>query len=238
MNGIRQMLAATMFVYSIQFIKNRKIFPYFITILLATTIHKSAILLLVFYFIPQKDYFKNKYINIALVIITLIIGLTPNWMSAIESVERILSFIGYDAYADRLDTMIEDRREMSLGPRRLSVLILYIFTIWYAPKLKQVFKNTNYTIYFNFSFVGILLYNLFANTSHIFLRPVTYFTIYLAVTTAYLLYYLKSKIKYNSSLSFIIVLLFAISYTFLSVIADYGKGEMDWSNFKFFWDYV
>lgn len=80
--------------------------------------------------------------------------------------------------------------------------------------------------------------NLFANTSHIFLRPVTYFTIYLAVTTAYLLYYLKSKIKYNISLPFLIVLLFAISYTFISVIADYGRGEMDWSNFKFFWDYV
>jgi len=34
------------------------------------------------------------------------------------------------------------------------------------------------------------------------------------------------------------VFVVAISYMLLSVIADYGKGDMDWSNFKFFWNYV
>jgi len=238
MNGMRQMLAVTMFVFSIQYIKNRKLIPYFITIFLATLIHKSAILFLIFYFIPQKDYFKNRYINIALVIATLIIGLNPNWMQAFEYIERTLAVIGYDRYAERFDIMVEYRREMAIGPRRISILLLNILTIWYSPKLKQVFKNTNYLIYFNFAFVGVLLYNLFANTSHIFLRPVSYFTIFLALTTAYLLYYLKPQKKYIVSLRFLIVFVVAISYMLLSVIADYGKGDMDWSNFKFFWNYV
>ena len=238
MNGMRQMLAVTMFVFSIQYIKNRKLIPYFITIFLATLIHKSAILFLIFYFIPQKDYFKNRYINIALVIATLIIGLNPNWMQAFEYIERTLAVIGYDRYAERFDIMVEYRREMAIGPRRISILLLNILTIWYSPKLKQVFKNTNYLIYFNFAFVGVLLYNLFANTDHIFLRPVSYFTIFLALTTAYLLYYLKPQKKYIVSLRFLIVFVVAISYMLLSVIADYGKGDMDWSNFKFFWNYV
>lgn len=238
MNGIRQMLAATIFVFSIQYIKDRKLIAYIITILLAATIHKSAILLLIFYFIPQRDFFKNRYINIGLVIATLIIGLTPTFMNAISSFENILAFIGYDRYAERFDIMLTYEREMNLGPRRLSILFLNILNIWYAPKLKKVFKNTNYLIYFNFSFIGILLYNLFANTSHIFLRPVSYFTIFLALTTSYLLYYLKPQKKYPISIGFLIVLVFAISYTYLSVIADFGKGDMDWSNFKFFWNYA
>jgi hypothetical protein len=238
MNGIRQMLAATMFVFSIHFITQRKLLPYVITILLASTIHRSAILLIIFYFIPQLDYFKNRYINIGLVIATLIIGLSPTFINAISFFENILAFIGYDRYAERFDIMLTYEREMNLGPRRLSILFLNILNIWYAPRLKNVFKNTNYLIYFNLSFIGILLYNLFANTSHIFLRPVSYFTIFLALTTSYLLYYLKLQKKYHVTISFIIVLVFAISYTYLSVIADYGKGDMDWSNFKFFWDYV
>jgi len=238
MNGMRQMLAVTMFVFSIQYIKNRKLIPYFITIFLATLIHKSAILFLIFYFIPQKDYFKNRYINLGLLIVTLIMGLNPNWMQAFEYIERTLAVIGYDRYAERFDIMVEYRREMAIGPRRISILLLNILTIWYSPKLKQVFKNTNYLIYFNFAFVGVLLYNLFANTSHIFLRPVSYFTIFLALTTAYLLYYLKPQKKYIVSLRFLIVFVVAISYMLLSVIADYGKGDMDWSNFKFFWNYV
>ncbi len=114
-------------------------------------------------------------------------------MQAFEYIERTLAVIGYDRYAERFDIMVEYRREMAIGPRRISILLLNILTIWYSPKLKQVFKNTNYLIYFNFAFVGVLLYNLFANTSHIFLRPVSYFTIFLALTTAYLLYYLKPQ---------------------------------------------
>jgi hypothetical protein len=238
MNGIRQMLAATMFIFSIQFITKRKLLPYVITILLASTIHKSAILLIIFYFIPQRDYFKNRYVNIGLVIATLIIGLSPTFMNAISSFENVLAFIGYDRYAERFDIIIEREREMALGPRRLSILMLNILNIWYAPRLKKVFKRTNYLVYFNLSFIGILLYNLFVNTSHIFIRPVSYFTIFLALTTSYLLYYLKPRKNYHVTISFIIVLILAISYTYLSVIADYGKGNMDWSNFKFFWNYL
>lgn len=238
MNGIRQMLAACIFVYSIHFIKNRKLIPYIITILIAATFHKSAILLLAFYFIPQKDYFKNRYVNIVLLIATLVIGSNPKWLQSIEFVEKTLRLIGYEGYSENLYLMVESRREMAFGPRRLSILALNALTIWYAPKLKQVFKNTNYLIYFNFAFIGGLLQNLFANSSHIFLRPVSYFTIFLALTTAYLLYYLKSKTPNGVSISFLIVLIIALSNTPFSVIADYGKGEMDWSNFKFFWDFV
>lgn len=238
MGGIRQVLATTMFIFSVQFISKRKLIPYAITILLAATIHKSAILLFIFYFVPQYDYFKNRYINIALLIGSLILGLTPTFIHSFEFIEKTLALVGYNRYSERFDLMIENHREMVIGPRRFSILLLNIFTIWFAPKLKKVFEETNYLVFFNFTFVGVLLYNLLANTSHIFLRPVRYFTTFLILTTAYLLYYLKSQTPNGVSLRFLFVFIVAISYTLLSVIADYGKGDVDFSNFKFFWDYI
>ncbi|MEX2485549.1 MAG: EpsG family protein [Brumimicrobium sp.] len=234
MNGTRQMVAACMFVYAIQFIRDRKLVPYVITILLAATIHKSALVLLIFYFIPQKDYFKNRYINLVLVGLTFYIGMNPTWLGAVEFAEQMLAFLGYERYSERLDLIVEYRREMNIGPRRLSILFLNALIIWYAPKLKQVFKNTNYLIYFNFTFIGILLYNLFANTSHIFLRPVSYFTIFLLLTTAYLLYYLKPKEKYMVNMRFVIVFLTAISYMIFAILSEFSNTGIDYTNYKFF----
>jgi hypothetical protein len=191
--------------------------------------------LIFFYFIPQKDYFKNRYINLALCVLTLIIGLSPYWLQATNFVEIALSSIGYEGYADKLDFLIDSKREMALGPRRLSILLLNMLVIWFAPKLKDVFKNTSFLAYFNFTFICILLYNLFANTASVFLRPASYFTIFLAKTTSYLLYYLKSK---ASKEIYILVFIIAVSYMAFSLIAESGKGDMDTTNYKFFWDFI
>ncbi len=238
MNGIRQMLAACMFVYAVQFIKFRKLIPYLLIILAATLIHKSAILLILFYFIPQKDYFKNRYVNLALCIVTLIIGLNPYWLQATDSLKLVLSSIGYEGYADNFDILVDSKTQMALGPRRLSIILLNMLVVWYTPKLKSDFEETNYVTYFNLAFIGVLLHNLFANAGHIFLRPVTYFTIFLALTTSYLLCYLKLKSPKGVSIEFIIVFLLAISNVLISIVADYGKGDMDTTNYKFFWNYV
>lgn len=235
MNGIRQMLAACMFVYSIQFIRNRKIIPYFFIILIASLFHKSALFLIIFYFIPQKDYFKNRYINLALCILTLIIGLNPYWLQATSFIEIALSSLGYEGYADRLDVWIDLKREMALGPRRISILLLNMIVIWFAPKLKVMFKNTNFLTYFNFMVIGVLLYNLFANAGHIFLRPISYFTIFSAITVSYLIYYLKTKTPKEL---YILIFIIAISYMVFSLIAESVKSDMDTTNYKFFWDYM
>ena len=73
MNGIRQIIAACIFVYSIQFIYDRKALKYFLLIFIATLFHKSAVLLFVFYFIPQRDYFKNRFISLGLLLLAVII---------------------------------------------------------------------------------------------------------------------------------------------------------------------
>lgn len=236
MNGIRQMVVACMFVYAIHFIKNKKILSYFVFILIASLIHRSAIFLILFYFIPEKDYFKNRYINIGLCVLTLMIGLNPYWLEATNFMQILLSSIGYEGYSDNLDILIDSqRREMSLGPRRLSILLLNMLVIWFAPKLRLIYKDTNFLSYFNIAFIGVLMFNLFANAGNIFLRPISYLTIFSLITSSYLLYYLKLKV---SKEIFVLVLILAISNMVISWVVDFDSGDMDTVNFKFFWDYT
>jgi hypothetical protein len=238
MNGIRQTLAACMFVYSVQFIKDTKFFKYLITILLATLIHKTAILLLALYFIPQKDYFRNRLFTFGLLILSVFIGSTPLWLNFIDNFVAVFNFLGYDEYIQQLDIFVENERNLAFGPRRIILFIITSLIILYSKKLKKHFENTNFLMFFNFSIFGEIYFNFFAGANHIFRRPATYFTIFTIITTAYLLYYLKLKSKGAVSLKFIIILVLLIFYLLISCYAEYPKGDYDFTNFKFFWDYI
>lgn len=234
MNGIRQMIVATVFVWSIQFIQRRQLFKYIIIIGLSSLIHKSALILMVFYFIPQVDYFRNRTLTFILAGISLFLGLNNYWIENLNNIGVILEFIGYEKSADQLTFLIQDQEVRNIGPRRLSIIITALVTIWYAPKLKIRFKHSNFLAYFNLSIFGFLLYNLFGNTHHIFIRPITYLTIFSVPITAYLLFFLYERIK-RLFVTFIFVLLTVISYLPLSIVANHGKGNQDFTNYKFFW---
>jgi len=237
MNGTRQMLVATVFVWSIQFIYKRQLLKYAIIIGLASLFHKSAIMLLIFYFIPQKDYFKNRIITISLVGLTLVLGEMSFWIDTLKNASGLLVYVGYDHYSENIDFFVDEVQVRNFGPRRLTILLISIFTIWYSSKLKIRFNNFYFLTYFNLAIGGILLHNLLGNMHHVFVRPLTYLIIFSIATTAYLLVYLKENF-YKHSLSFIFVLILSLSYLPLSLVADSGKGKKDYSNYKFYWYHV
>jgi len=239
MNGIRQMLAATIFVFSIQFINQKKIILYIITILFASLFHKSAVFLLIFYFFSSKNIFKNRYLNIGLLLFAVIIGKSPTFVRSLDFFLEIFEFTGHDRYAEAFEKIQFYTRETKFGPRPIIRILINIIIIWHATNLKKVFSNTNFLIYFNLNFLGILLHSLLINTNHVYLRPISYLTIFLPITIAYLLYYLKKQTPSKGvSIKFLMILLVSSLSLVLAIIADYGAGTMDWSNFKFFWDFI
>nr|WP_299201338.1 EpsG family protein [uncultured Brumimicrobium sp.] len=237
MNGIRQMLAATMFVFAIQFIQKRQLWKYVGTIVLASLFHTSAIVLLVFYFIPQKDYFKHRTLTIGLVIASFLLGNMSFWVEYLTQFSYLLGYLGYDWYSENIELLIDNEEIRNIGPRRLSMILTPLLVIWYSPKLKSTFKNTNFLPYYNIGIFGFLLYNVFANMNHGFIRPITYLTIFIVPITAYLLVYLRRHLS-RMYVMFIITLFIALSYTPLSIIADYGKGNLDFSNYQFYWYHI
>ncbi len=234
MNGIRQMLAATIFVFAIQFIQKRQLWKYVGAIVLASLFHTSAIVLLAFYFIPQKDYFKHRILTVGLVIASFLLGNMSFWVEYLTQFPYLLSYLGYDWYSENIELLIDNEEIRNIGPRRLSMILTPLLVIWYSPKLKSTFKNTNFLTYYNIGIFGFLLYNILANMNHGFIRPIAYFTIFIVPVTAYLLVYLRMNIR-KKPLVFIITLFIALSYLPLSIIADSGKGKQDYSNYQFYW---
>jgi hypothetical protein len=53
MNGVRQWITLAIFIYSIKYIKQKRFIPYAIVILLASTIHASALIFIPIYFLCQ-----------------------------------------------------------------------------------------------------------------------------------------------------------------------------------------
>lgn len=234
MNGIRQCIAMCIFVLSIEFIQTRKFFLYILTIFGASLIHKSAYILLPFYFIFLKSFSPSKTkTHLLILILCIILGNTPTWISSITSLDDFFIFLGYENYVNNFETVLDNLQEFAWGPRRISVLLINFIIIYLYPQIHQFYdRNKNVPIYFCLFFIGSCLYNLLANTSLEFLRPVSYFTIFTLPMSAYTAHYLKIKKRKIFYLLFIILV---CSYTYFSIFSTNDPDNTIW--YKFFFDY-
>ncbi len=235
MNGIRQCVVSCAFVFLIQYILDRKPAKYIISLLLMTLIHKSAVLLIPLYLLTyNKLTFDRKYLNLAILMACVVLGMVPSWLNLMTNFADLLSVIGYEGYAERIDLMVSDNlREMAWGPSRISNLLTGVAIIWYYPRMKAFYKNDKYlSIYFLLFFVGICLYNAFANTSHIFLRPIEYLNIFKLPMIAYLLYYLK----HSNNVMFLIIAVLVFSQIYFEIYKAVARPSFssEFTLYKFF----
>ena len=213
MNGIRQCVVACASVFLIQYILDKKPAKYIISLLLLSLIHKSAVLLIPLYLLVyNKLPFDRKYLNLTILMAFVVLGMIPSWLHLMTNFANLLAMIGYDSYAARIELMVtENLRMTAWGPSRISNFLTGVAIIWYYPQMKEFYKYDRYLpIYFLLFFAGICLYNAFVNTSHIFLRPIEYLTIFKLPMVAYLLYYLKHS--NNKMFLIIAVLVFSQIY--------------------------
>lgn len=198
MNGIRQCVAMCAFVFLAKFISERKVVKYVVGVFILTFIHKSAILLLPFYLLTyNKLPLDKKYINLAILVFFVVLGATPTWLSVMNNASGVLSFAGYENYSEGIRALTEDNlRQTAWGPNRISGFVIGICIIWFYPQMRTFYKDDKYLpVCFSLFLIGIYSYNAFVNTSHIFLRPIEYFTIFNLPLIAYLLYFLKQRRK-------------------------------------------
>lgn len=231
-NGIRQMIVATAFVYAFNFIKNKNLIKYLLFICLAMFIHKSAIVLIPFYFILKFDIFKYKYVAFTLLFLSIFISQTDNSFINIINATYLLKVIGYDSYSENLDYFINNSSIKNFGPRTYCIIINLFFIILFSDKLKQFFKGTLFNICYTATILGGICSIMFMNANHIFLRPLSYLTMSNLFTTSYLLSYLLLKFNKNY-ISAIIFITVSTAYLPISIISDYGKEALDFTNFKY-----
>lgn len=236
MNGIRQMVAACIFVFSIPFIQNRKFVPFLACMFLAFLWHQSAIILLPFYlFAYSKLAWSNRMILFPIFLSCFVLGNTPFWINNLSNLELILGVIGYDYYADKFNQIMEDSRTLGFGPRMMFTLLQYIMVIYFYPKCRSYYKSSLMDINFKLFFIGVCGYYLFVNTNHIFLRPIEYFTIFALPMSAYVITYFYRNRRY---FLFFIFLLASATFTYVSCLSDANVSKYERKSFlyQFYFD--
>lgn len=240
--GMRQMLVACVFVYISKWIIERKMWQYFLTLFLLHYIHNSALILLPLYFFPRTLQLSDKRILCLVVFfMCFIIGLTPKFQYLISSLSNIAQIAGYTDYVEEISTKLSGDSEAetrAFGPTMLSYFLICCSTIIYSPKLKSRYGNIipNFELWYIFAYIYSCGFFLFSNTSHIFLRPISYFSLFLMLILSMLLFYFRENIKENRIHYFLLkfILWMGIIWTIfkLSKIDSYN-----YITYKFFWNH-
>ena len=219
MNGIRQIVVCCAFVIMANYIVDRRFLKYLIFVLICSLIHKSAVLLIIFYFIPIKDFFSNRYVSIVILLLCAVLGQLAVIRDSLSFVEPVLKFIGYDDYAEGFSDIMDRNMTRAYGPRRLVLLATNLMIVWFSSEMKTVYQDKYFTLSYNMFFLYVCLSDLLSNVSMLFIRPLMYLSPFALIMTAYLLTYLKNKYGIYNCI-FLIALILSCSYLFLDNIAS------------------
>ncbi len=223
MNSVRQNVVTCVFVALIPLIRDRKILPYALIIILCAFLHKSSLMLLPVFlvcFVKISEKAPNRWTLLAVFALFVLVGAFPFWTKYFTNYQWFLDLTGYSNYGNLEDPNVKGTMRMvNWGPIRVLTLLSNVVIIWYYPNIKKYYKaDTLLPYFFIMAFVGMCLSNLLMNTTHFIMRPVEYFMIFNLIVTAYLLCYLYNT---RNILMFIIVLFLNFSYAFIAVIKSY-----------------
>lgn len=238
MNIIRQQLAACIFVYSIQYIDDKKFLKYFLSIFVASLFHKSAWLVLILYplFQRKKDWFPNLKWQLFLYVIA--VYLFTNYDLVVKAISKPFSFftgvLGYETYLvevlhnEKLNSAAQFGNNTGLGV--YIVIFLSFVIILYSNQLKEYYDDSFFKIIYSLWFIRILA-DFSVGDSIILNRPFVYVYNFKIIMLAYFVNYcFKTKRKLPIVLA--TAFLFIHIVLFLNVISN---GVVNTSMFRFFW---
>lgn len=191
MTGVRQTLALAIVLFSFEFIKKRKIIPFILIVLLASSIHFSAIVFLPAYFIAYK-----KITKLYVVMASVTIPASFLFKESIFSFLSKVSGYGYEYFENE-------------GPYVLIILMITVFIAGFIQRESVLERDPDNIIFYNMSLVSIILGMLtFVNPSA--LRAAYYYHMYLILFIPEIIMSIKDRklrrIIYGISLIVIILL--------------------------------
>lgn len=225
MNGIRQALAMCIWIFSIKYIENKKLWKYLIWCVVATLIHKSAIVLIVFYPILRngRDYFKSIPLQLillgsAFVLKSVFEVFLPNIESLINTYINILGSDMYERSYNIEGLMNSYKEADGTGLVYLFRIILNVTIILYSKRLKSFYNSKRFNIIYFFFFIGLLTMYVFPVGFISITRPFRYFYIFPSIMYAFFLYYLfKTKLRDTRRGSVHAIIYYGLIFIFLGV---------------------
>lgn len=236
MNVMRQALAFSVLLYSTIYIHKSNKIKFVIMVLLASSFHKSAIFFLPFYFFVNKDWIRNKYMQLGLMLLAFIFSQFL-FNTFFLKIKIIADMLNYGSYSELTSDLFLDNEKESMGFGLYFIFTIDSLIILYSDKLKKVFKKENYIVYHNMFLVGALLGAAFGGSNSIALgRFMFYFVSFRLVVLSFLCYYFFriNSNKINNLLGVFVIIAYLI--WFVSAIL---KGAAWCAPFQFvFQDFV
>ncbi|MFM9987044.1 EpsG family protein [Flavobacterium sp.] len=190
--GIRQTLATVFTLYSYEFVKKKKIIPFLLLVLIASTLHKSALIFIPFYFVCRIK--KEKYI------FTAVLLLFPVFFVFKDAMGKYLSVLsGYTDY-NQLE---------GAGTYTFTALFVFISLMAMIRRKYIIKNNINAKNYYN----GFAIALVFLPLSYInpnALRIIMYFSIFMILFIPEIIYslkYISNKMRIDVSVITIILLI-------------------------------
>ncbi len=213
LNVLRQTLTFSIFVFSIRYISNRQFVKYAITILLASTIHKSALVLFPFYFLLTSDWLlRRRLLQIVGYIVTFVLSITLSdyiW----SNFEVLARMSGYADYADSINTISKIRWADEDGIGMYLWMFVDLMVMIFYTKLHKLGLSKNEVVCYNLYYIGLLLTNIIAGTY--FDRVNIYFQNFRIIIYAVFFYNIlcrRSKIGYKVVAVAVIMVLVVFFY--------------------------
>ncbi len=172
MNGIRQVLAAAVSFLAIRYVINGNFIKYSLVILLASTFHQSALILVPIYFLVRFKAWSKMTVTVIIV--------------------AVMAVLGFDQFSNLLFTALEDTQysdyehfdEGGSNIIRSIVAGIPIFVAYIGrEKLKHIFPNSDYII--NMAILGFV-FMIISTQSWIFARVSIYFELYLLILISWI----------------------------------------------------
>ena len=216
LNGMRQTLAFSIFVYSLHFIRDKKLLKYAITILIATSFHKSAIIFIPLYFILNYEIFRSKNLQYILLITTILFSYIFS-----DSIWQIASFVSpYIGYGTE-DYDLEKFKDIDwsgsgagLGVYMWAIINLIVISCY--NNIKKIFPDKFFIIIYNLYFIGTLIGNIVSGTY--LSRANLYFLNIRIIVYAYLLvYFLHCRNTVSTKLLSVFIVLIMLAFFFLAI---------------------
>lgn len=206
-NVFRQMLAAAIVLIALPYAKEKKILKFIVIILLASSVHESAIICLLLY--PAINIRKNVVkLNVLMVVGAIVLS-----FQAQQVIEFIVSFTSYDNYLYK-----EVGSESGIG-----ILINMALFVLYALFYEQFEKEDKYAPLWLFASAMTISLNFYIGTLSMIARIMIYFKLMYIISLPNFLFSIKIIKRNNKYVVYgIIILLFAIYYYFSLKGGAYG----------------
>ncbi len=206
--GHRQAIATAGALFSYEFIKQRKLFPFLVLIALASTIHKSVLVFIPFYFVAKIE--NTKYFYSAIVL------LFPAFMYFREPACLFLTTTG--GYGD-----FKVYEGAGTYTFTLMLLLVAVFVWW---RLKSVLRLNKQNKHYYNAFALAILFTPLTWVNPSAMRVVQYFSIYMLLLIPAVIQSFQDHSMETQRFVFVFIILLLIT---LFVKSSIG------TEYKFFW---